>query len=103
MLIKKYKNIYKGKKRLCLISNAINPIKDSLEGSKEDQVRTIAVQMTAQGMKIESLVVRGRLSQDANKRIMDENDRLLSIFSEKTRTRIVYIDSPTSLLGALKT
>ena len=103
MLIKKYKNIYKGKKRLCLITNAINPIKDSLEGSKEDQVRTIAVQMTAQGMKIESLVVRGRLSQDANKRIMDENDRLLSIFSEKTRTRIVYIDSPTSLLGALKT
>ena len=34
---------------------------------------------------------------------MDENDRLLSIFSEKTRTRIVYVDSPTSLLGALKT
>ncbi|KAK8693457.1 hypothetical protein V6N13_071040 [Hibiscus sabdariffa] len=103
MLIKKYKDIFKGKKRLCLITNAIHPIKDSLEGSKEDQVTTIAEQMTAQGMKMESIVVRGRLSQDADKRIMDENDHLLSIFSKKTRTRNVYVDSPTSLLGALKT
>ncbi|XVF26321.1 hypothetical protein REPUB_Repub14bG0006100 [Reevesia pubescens] len=103
MLIKKYKGTYKGKKRLCLITNGIHPIKDSLEGSKEDQVRTIAVQMTAQGMKMESIVVRGRLSQVADERIMNENDRLLSIFSEKTRTRTVYVDSPTSLIGALKT
>ncbi|XWS32324.1 hypothetical protein CRYUN_Cryun23aG0149700 [Craigia yunnanensis] len=103
MLIKKYKNIYKGSKRLFLITDAIHPIKESLEGNKEDQVRTIAVQMTAQGMKLESIVVRGRLSQDANKRIMDENDCLLSIFSKKTRTRIVYVDSPISLRGALKT
>ncbi|GMI66917.1 ARABIDOPSIS THALIANA KU80 HOMOLOG [Hibiscus trionum] len=103
MLIKKYKDIFKGKKRLCLITNAIHPIKDSLEGSKEDQVTTIAEQMTAQGMKMESIVVRGRLSQDADKRIMDENDNLLGIFSKKTRTRTVYVDSPTSLLGALKT
>ncbi|XVE74009.1 hypothetical protein DITRI_Ditri11bG0164600 [Diplodiscus trichospermus] len=77
--------------------------KDPLEGSKEDQVRTIAVQMTAQGMKMQSIVVRGRLSQDANKSIMDENDRLLSIWSKKTGTRTVYVDNPTSLLGALKT
>lgn len=103
MLIKKYKDVYKGKKRLCLITNAIHPIKDSLEGSKEDQVRTIAVQMTLQGMKMESLVVRGRLSQDSDNRIMDENDCLLSIFSEETRTRTVHVDSPISLLGALKT
>ncbi|EOX96208.1 Ku80 family protein isoform 3 [Theobroma cacao] len=103
MLIKKYKDIHKGKKRLCLITNAVHPIKDSLEGTKEDQVETIAAQMTAQGMKMESVVVRGRLSQDANKRIMDENDRLLSIFSKQTLTRTVYVDSPTSLLGALKT
>ncbi|XP_021280153.1 ATP-dependent DNA helicase 2 subunit KU80 [Herrania umbratica] len=103
MLIKKYKDIHKGKKRLCLITNAIHPIKDSLEGTKEDQVETIAAQMTAQGMKMESIVVRGRLSQDANTRIMNENDRLLSIFSKQTCTRTVYVDSPTSLLGALKT
>ncbi|TYG44370.1 hypothetical protein ES288_D11G092700v1 [Gossypium darwinii] len=103
MLIKKYKDLHKGKKRLCLITNAIHPIKDSFEGSKEDQVMTIAEQMAAQGMKIESIVVRGRLSRDANKGVMDENDHLLSIFSKKTLTRIVYVDTPTSLLGALKT
>ncbi|KAB2002771.1 hypothetical protein ES319_D11G088500v1 [Gossypium barbadense] len=103
MLIKKYKDLHKGKKRLCLITNAIHPIKDSFEGSKEDQVMTIAEQMAAQGMKIESIVVRGRLSRDANKGVMDENDHLLSIFSKKTHTRIVYVDTPTSLLGALKT
>ncbi|KAA3475356.1 ATP-dependent DNA helicase 2 subunit KU80-like [Gossypium australe] len=103
MLIKKYKDLHKGKKRLCLITNAIHPIKDSFEGSKEDQVMTIAEQMAAQGMKIESIVVRGRLSRDANKGVMDENDHLLSIFSKKTRTRTVYVDTPTSLLGALKT
>ncbi|KAH1080853.1 hypothetical protein J1N35_020614 [Gossypium stocksii] len=103
MLIKKYKDLHKGKKRLCLITNAIHPIKDSFEGSKEDQVMTIAEQMAAQGMKIESIVVRGRLSRDANKGVMDENDHLLSIFSKKTRTRTVYVHTPTSLLGALKT
>lgn len=103
MLIKKYKDLHKGKKRLCLITNAIHPIKDSFEGSKEDQVMTIAEQMAAQGMKIESIVVRGRFSRDANKGVMDENDHLLSIFSKKTHTRTVYVDTPTSLLGALKT
>ncbi|KAG8477368.1 hypothetical protein CXB51_030725 [Gossypium anomalum] len=103
MLIKKYKDLHKGKKRLCLITNAIHPIKDPFEGSKEDQVMTIAEQMAAQGMKIESIVVRGRLSRDANKGVMDENDHLLRIFSKKTRTRTVYVDTPTSLLGALKT
>ncbi|TYH99829.1 hypothetical protein ES332_A11G092700v1 [Gossypium tomentosum] len=103
MLIKKYKDLHKGKKRLCLITNAIHPIKDPFEGSKEDQVMTIAEQMAAQGMKIESIVVRGRFSRDANKGVMDENDHLLSIFSKKTHTRTVYVDTPTSLLGALKT
>lgn len=103
MLIKKYRETYKGKKRLCLITNALCPIKDPFEGTKEDQVSTIAEQMTAYGMKMESIVVRGRLSQDADKTIMDENDRLLNLFPKKTRTRAVYVDSPTSLLGALKT
>ncbi|GLU03848.1 hypothetical protein SLE2022_210230 [Rubroshorea leprosula] len=103
MLIKKYRETYKGKKRLCLITNALCPIKDPFEGTKEDQVSTIAEQMTAQGMKMESIIVRGRLSQDADKTIIDENDRLLNLFPKKTRTRTVYVDSPTSLLGALKT
>ncbi|KAJ6320513.1 hypothetical protein OIU78_015831 [Salix suchowensis] len=103
MLIKKYQATNKGKKRLCLITNALCPIKDSCEGTKEDQVGTIAAQMSAHGMKMESVIVRGRLSGEGDQIIMDENDRLLNIFSEKTSAKAVYVESPTALLGAIKT
>lgn len=103
MLIKKYQQTNKGKKRLCLITDARNPIKDPYEGTKEDQVNTIAVQMGTYGMRMETIVVRERSCGDTDPRIVDENDRLLRIFSEKTSARIVYVESPTSLLGALKT
>ncbi|PON67235.1 Ku [Parasponia andersonii] len=103
MLIKKYGATNKGKKRLCLITNAICPIKDPNEGTKDDQVTIIADQMNAQGMRMESIVVRGRLSVEADKGIMDENDRLLSIFSKRTRAKLVQVESSISLLGALRT
>jgi ATP-dependent DNA helicase 2 subunit 2 len=103
MLIKKFGETNKGKKRLCLITNAQCPIKDPYEGSKEEQVTTIAKQMTAHGMRMESIIVRGTPSQDANKEIMDENDRLLNIFSKQTSTRLLYVEDPISLFGALKT
>lgn len=103
MLIKKYQATNKGKKRLCLITNALCPIKDSCEGTKEDQVNTIAAQMSAHGMKMESVIVRGRLCGGGDQRIMAENDRLLNLFSEKTSARAVYVESPTALLGAVKT
>uniref|UniRef100_A0A2P2KE06 ATP-dependent DNA helicase 2 subunit KU80 n=1 Tax=Rhizophora mucronata TaxID=61149 RepID=A0A2P2KE06_RHIMU len=103
MLIKKYQSTFKGKKRLCLVTNALCPVKYPCEGSKEDQVSTIAVQMTAHGMRMECIVVRGMLSRDADQTIMDENDCLLSLFTKKTSAKLVHVDSPTSLLGALKT
>ncbi|KAK7390110.1 hypothetical protein VNO78_25409 [Psophocarpus tetragonolobus] len=103
MLIKKFGETNKGKKRLCLITNARCPIKESYEGTKEEQVTTIAKQMTANGMKMESIILRGKLSQDANKEIMDENDRLLNIFSKETSTRLLYVENPISLFGALRT
>ncbi|KAE9600890.1 hypothetical protein Lal_00011234 [Lupinus albus] len=103
MLIKKFGETNKGKKRLCLITNAQCPIKDSFEGTKEEQVTTIAKQMTVNGMRMESIILRGKLIQDANKRIMDENDRLLNIFSKETSTRLLYVEDPVSLFGALKT
>ncbi|KAL9385590.1 hypothetical protein Peur_022600 [Populus x canadensis] len=103
MLIKKYQATNKGKKRLCLITNALCPIKDSCEGTKEDQVNTIAAQMSAHGMKMESVIVRGRLCGGGDQRIMAENDRLLNLFSAKTSARAVYVESPTALLGAVKT
>lgn len=103
MLIKKYGPTNKGKKRLCLITNALSRLRDPYEGTKEDQVSTIASQMTDQGMKLECIVVRGKLSSDADKNIMDENDRLLDLFTKKTWAKTVYVESATSLLGALRT
>ncbi|KAM7512073.1 hypothetical protein LguiB_010948 [Lonicera macranthoides] len=103
MLIKKFGETNKGKKRLCLITNAIYPIKDPYEGTKEDQVNTIAAQMTAHGMKMDCVVFRGKQNCDADKTIMEENDRLLNIFSQMTSAKTVHVESSTSLLGALRT
>ncbi|KAF4384654.1 hypothetical protein F8388_003961 [Cannabis sativa] len=103
MLIKKYGVTNKGKKRLCLITNAICPIKPSNEGTEDDQVTIIADKMNAHGMKMESIVVRGKLIAEADEKIMDENDRLLNIFSKRTRAKLVHVESPISLLGALRT
>lgn len=103
MLIKKFGITNKGKKRLCLITSALCPIKDPYEGTKEDQICTIAEQMTAQGMKLECIVARGKQGGNVDKRIMDENDLLLKLFSTRTTAKTLYVETPTSLLGALRT
>ncbi|PWA51740.1 Ku70/Ku80 beta-barrel domain-containing protein [Artemisia annua] len=104
MLIKKHKDTMKGKKRICLITNAMHPIKDPYEGTKEDQVYTIAEQMTAHGMRIDCTVFRGNQNGNTHDNtIIEENDMLLSIFSKKTKARAVRVESSTSLLGALRT
>ncbi|XP_074279962.1 ATP-dependent DNA helicase 2 subunit KU80 [Silene latifolia] len=103
MLIKKYGPTNKGKKRICLITNALSRLRDPFEGTKEDQVSTIAMQMTEQAIKLECIVVRGSLSSDADKTIMDENDQLLELFTKTTLAKTVYVESSTSLLGALRT
>lgn len=103
MLIKKFGQTNKGKKRLCLITNAISPIKDPFEGTKEDQVNTIATQMAAQGMKMDCVIVRMKQDLEMNRRVMKENDVLLSVFSNKSSSKVVYVENPTSLLGALRT
>ncbi|KAK9758053.1 hypothetical protein RND81_01G203500 [Saponaria officinalis] len=103
MLIKKYGPTNKGKKRLCLISNALSRLRDPFEGTKDDQVSTIAMQMTEHAIKLECIVVRGKLSTDADKNIMDENDHLLELFTRTTSAKTVYVESSTALLGALRT
>ncbi|KAF9618590.1 hypothetical protein IFM89_002285 [Coptis chinensis] len=103
MMIKKYGAANKGKKRICLITSAQDPIKVPFEGTKEEQVDTIATQMNAHGMKLDSIVVRGKLTGNADKRTLDENDFLLSRFSTSACAKTVYVESPTTLLGALQT
>ncbi|XP_059459032.1 ATP-dependent DNA helicase 2 subunit KU80 [Corylus avellana] len=103
ILIKRFGKTDKKRKRICLITNALCPIKDPFQGSKEDQIITIGEQMVQHGMGMESIVVRGRLSENANKRVMDENDLLLNIFSKTTCAKLVHVESPISLFGALRT
>ncbi|KAF5184738.1 Atp-dependent dna helicase 2 subunit ku80 [Thalictrum thalictroides] len=47
--------------------------------------------------------VRGNSTENADKRILDENDCLLNRFSRGACTKTVYVESPTKLLGALQT
>lgn len=54
--------------------------KNSFERTKEEQLTTIAKQMTVHGIRMQSIIFRGKLTQEANRRIMDENDRLLNVF-----------------------
>ncbi|KAK4476526.1 hypothetical protein RD792_015682 [Penstemon davidsonii] len=103
MLVKKYGPTNKGKKRLCLITNAVSPIKDPYEGTKEDQVNTIAAQMMKDGMKMDCIIFREKQDCNVMKEIVEENDFLLSIFSSKSSSKKVYVESATSLLGALRT
>ncbi|KAL3814909.1 hypothetical protein ACJIZ3_016177 [Penstemon smallii] len=103
MLIKKYGLTNKGKKRLCLITNAVSPIKDPYEGTKEDQVNTIAAQMMKDGMKMDCIIYREKQDCNVLKEIVEENDFLLSIFSSKSSSKKVYVENATSLLGALRT
>ncbi|KAK4418764.1 ATP-dependent DNA helicase 2 subunit KU80 [Sesamum alatum] len=103
MLIKKYGPTNKGKKRLCLITNALTPIKDPFEGTKEDQVNTVAAQMMTHGMKMDCIVIRANQDLGVNKEIVKENDFLLSVFSNRSSSKKVYVETATSLLGALRT
>lgn len=103
MLIKKYGETYKGKKHLCLITDALCPLKDPDVGTKEDQVSTIARQMVAFGLRMKNIVVRASLSGEPSMRVIIENDNLLNIFSKKSSAKTLFVDSTTSLQGALKT
>ncbi|KAJ1292628.1 hypothetical protein BS78_01G004700 [Paspalum vaginatum] len=100
MVIRKFGNT-KGKRRICLITSAQHPLRDPPEGSKEDQVDTIADQMKKHDIKMECIVFREPgLHPNA---VMEENDRLLYQFRNRSVAKVVQVDSPTSMLGALKT
>jgi len=100
MVIRKFGNT-KGKRRLCLITSAQYPLRDPPEGTKEDQVDTIADQMKRHDIKMECIVFR-EPGVHYNS-VMEENDCLLYQFRNRSVAKVVQVDSPTSLLGALKT
>jgi hypothetical protein len=100
MVIRKFGNT-KGKRRLCLITSTQYPLRDPPEGTKEDQVDTIADQMKRHGIKMECIVFTEPGVHHNS--VMEENDRLLYQFRSRSVAKVVQVDSPTSLLGALKT
>jgi ATP-dependent DNA helicase 2 subunit 2 len=100
MLIKRFGNI-KGKQRLCLITDAQHPLRDPPQGTKVDQVDTIADQMKKHDIKMDCIVFRE--SGVHHNSVMDENDQLLYHFRDRSVAKVVQVDTPTSLLGALKT
>jgi ATP-dependent DNA helicase 2 subunit 2 len=57
--------------------------------------------MREHGIKLESIIFRE--PQAVHDDVTEENDHLLGRFAKKTTTKVVHVDSPTSLLGALKT
>ena len=91
----------KGKRRLCLITCAQYPLRDPPEGTKEDQVDTIADQMKRHDIKMECIVFRD--PGVPHNSVMEENHCLLNQFRNRSAAKVVQVDSPTSLLGALKT
>ncbi|PUZ36000.1 hypothetical protein GQ55_9G004500 [Panicum hallii var. hallii] len=100
MVIRKFGNT-KGKRRLCLITSTQYPLRDPPEGTKEDQVDTIADQMKRHDIKMECIVFTEPGVHHNS--VMEENDRLLYQFRNRSVAKVVQVDSPTSLLGALKT
>lgn len=103
MLIKKFGDTNKGKQCLCLVTNAQYPIKDPYEGTKEDQVDKISSNMKAHGIKFDCVVIRENPVRSAGKSVIDENDHLLNQFSKNTISKIVHVDNPLALVGALRT
>nr|APB87921.1 ATP-dependent DNA helicase 2 subunit KU8 [Dendrobium officinale] len=103
MLIKKFGPTNKGKHRLCLITDAQHPVKEPDEGCKEDQVNTIGQLMKSHGVRLDCIVVKVKLARSFQQKAADENIDLLNQFSKNTISKIIHVDGPTSLLGALRT
>ncbi|KAG9445380.1 hypothetical protein H6P81_016720 [Aristolochia fimbriata] len=103
MLLKKFGPTNKGKQRLCLITSAQHLTKEPYEGTKEDQVDAISAQMKAHGIRLDCIIVRGKLTVPVDQKIIEENDQLLNRFSKKTNAKVVHVDNPISLCGALRT
>lgn len=103
LLIKKLGTGSKGNKRICLITGAQSLIKEPDEGTKEDQVDIIANRMKEQGMKLDVVVFQQGVPRLTKSELFSENLSLLNRFSRRTQAEVIVVESPTSLLGSVKT
>eukprot|EP01018_Ginkgo_biloba_P032964 Gb_29968 [translate_table: standard] len=102
MLIKKFGSGSKGNKRLYIITGAQSLIKEPDEGTKENQVDTIANQMKEHGMKLDVVIFRQRTSGLIKSEIFSENVLLLQRFSKQAQAEVLIVESSTSLLGGVR-
>ncbi|MCO5563840.1 hypothetical protein L7F22_017489 [Adiantum nelumboides] len=102
MLIKKAGPGKKGNKHIFLITDGESFVKDSAEDeTKEEQVDKLAEQLTAHGMKFDAVVLRTKHGSYKSK-ARAENEGLLNRFAKRPEVEVAFVDSPTSLLGAIK-
>ena len=102
MLIKKAGPGKKGNKHIFLFTDGESFVKDPAEDeTKEEQVDKLAVQLTEHGMKFDAVVIKSKHGSFKSKARI-ENEALLQRFAKRPQVEVVIVDSPTSLLGAIK-
>lgn len=104
MIVTKLGPNSKGNKRICLITDGETLVKDPDEGTKEDQVVTLADQMQQQGVSLDAVVIRLRGPDNSlQSEASQENEFLLRKFASRTKGELILTETYTSLLGAIRT
>eukprot|EP00250_Pteridium_aquilinum_P033977 c6789_g1_i1 orf=114-2246(+) len=102
MLIKKAGPGKKGNKHIFLITDGESFVKESAEDeTKEQQVDKLAMQLTEHGMKLDAVVMKSRRGSYKSK-ARAENEALLGRFAGRPQVEVAFVDSPSSLFGAIK-
>lgn len=102
MLIKKAGPGKKGNKHIFLITDGESFVKESAEDeTKEEQVDKLSLQLTEHGMKLDAVVIKTNHGSYKSKACI-ENEALLRRFAGRPEVEVAVVDSPTSLLGAIK-
>lgn len=93
----------KGNKRLCLITDAESPLRESDKGTIAEQVDLIAEKMGHDGIKLEAVVVRiGQGKYISNSTPCYENESYLERFKSHAKAEVVIAQTATSMLGAIR-
>jgi ATP-dependent DNA helicase 2 subunit 2 len=93
----------KGNKRILLVTDGETLVKEPEEGTKEDQVMSLADQMQRQGISLDAVVIRLRGSSiSVQSKASQENEFLLRKFASRTKGELISTETYTSLLGAIK-
>ena len=102
MLMKRLGENKKGNKRLCLITDAESSVRESVQGTVEQQTHNIAERMGEQGIKLDVVVVRIGQNLLTNSAAQQKNEALLDIFKLHTQTEVGFARSPMSMLGIMR-